>query len=125
MARPDDMGRGPDVVDGVLPLPTEDADEAVAQVRSLINRLDELIVARADERGARLHMWTGPARDEWDLDFNLTQVELQTVIDRLQPFAGDVEDMLDSIRDHNQRVVAAVFGEGGDGGGGGSGGGSW
>jgi hypothetical protein len=125
MGWPDDTGSGPDVADGALPVPTGEADEAIAQVRSLINRLDELIVARADECGARLHMWAGPARDEWDLDFNLTQVELQTVIDRLQPFAGDVEGMLDAIRDHNEQVEARTFARGGGDGGGGSGGGGW
>jgi hypothetical protein len=131
MGWPDDGGRGQDLGDQPLPVPTGRADEAMAQVRSLINRIDELIVARVGECGGRLHMWTGPARDGWDLDFNLTQVELQGLIDRLQPFAADVEDLLDVLGDHNRRVEEQALtdgvGGGGVGGGGvgGGGSGSW
>lgn len=89
-----------------LPVPEAEAEAARSAVDRMIGRLDDVILSRDSQRGARLELWEGPARLTWDEEYSYSQLDIQACIDALQTFKGDIDAVLEAIRDHNRAIVA-------------------
>jgi hypothetical protein len=100
-------GPGDDSIFGdPLPVPEAEAEAARSAVDKMIGRLDDVILSRDSQRGARLEQWEGPARLTWDEEFSYSQLDIQSSIDALQTFKGAIDDVLEAIRAHNRSIVS-------------------
>jgi hypothetical protein len=99
---PGDYGEG---YGGHVPVPEAEAAAVIAKADAMITALEDVIADRDSNRNNRLVAWSAPNRAPWEEDFHLAQTDVFAAIDMLQAFKGDIESVLEAIRERNQSAM--------------------